>query len=102
MVTGYENFDVIGRFQYGSDINPNSNRIDEVEDVFLMYEEGNPISVFFEVKEERKQFFQIKEDLLQVILFNPNDLQIFEKYHFLDTYGMVNIVRGTMINPFLP
>lgn len=34
-------------------------------------------------------------------MFNPNDLAIFDSYHYLDVYGMVNLVYGAKVSPLI-
>lgn len=75
-----------------------SNHIDNISNIMLSFDrEHRKITVKFVIEDEQQSTF-IEKGSIQLLLFNTNDLHMFEYYHYLDN-GCVNLLDNAINIP---
>lgn len=79
------------------DVDMGSNRIYGFTGINAQFlPETKQIRLTFELSaSSMHDYFHIDEGQVQVVLFNDNDITLFEKYHILDPYGFVSILSAS-------
>lgn len=74
--------------------NTGNNRIRGIGSISATYDVvGRKIDIMFIVEDGMKDSAHIPSDTIEVLLYNPYDLTMFEKYHMLDAYGLIKDIR---------
>lgn len=71
-----------------------NNRIRGIESISATYDNNEKkIDIRFEIENGQEEFTHIPSGTVEVLLYNPYDLTMFEKYHMLDAYGLIKDIR---------
>lgn len=74
--------------------NVGNNRIRGINSISATYDVNEKkIELRFSIEDGKQEFTHIPSDTIEVLLYNPYDLTMFEKYHMLDAYGLIKDIR---------
>lgn len=74
--------------------NTGNNRIRGIDSISATYDTvEKKIDIRFAIENGKEEFTHVPSGTVEVLLFNPYDLTMFEKYHMLDAYGLIKDIR---------